>query len=230
MSESVSQVVATVQLPVKVIEQSLAEFGKLLPASISPGMYEAWALGCLKQGLANPKTANAWSTVLHPGNDAGLISVMLALKDCASLGLHPGRTYHLVPFGGTVAGITDWKGEVQLITNARPCSVVAQLVREGDLFMMRAANAPPRHEPPDPDDAASWFDTNRPVIGGYAYVDYGSGEYSMVTRMSEAEFLKRRDLAKTKSIWDEWPAEMRVKSVVHPLRKTVSWSPERLWT
>jgi recombinational DNA repair protein RecT len=226
----VSQAVATVQLPVKILKDQLTEFATLLPKSIDPERFESWALVALKNGLRKQETAEAWARVLHPGNEAGLISVILALKDCASLGLEPGRTFHLVPFGSQVAGVTDWKGEVQLITNARPCSVVAQLVRKGDTFAMRAANAPPHHTPPDPDDAASWFDSDREVIGGYSYVDNGHQEYSMVVRMSEAELLARREMARTKSIWDKWPAEMRFKTLIKPLRKTVPWSPERLWT
>jgi hypothetical protein len=141
--------------------------------------------------------------------------------------LEPGREFHLVPFAGVVTGITDYKGEIRLITNARRCSVIAQLVRAGDSFYMRAANAPPMHEPPDANtDAEAWFDTSRPVIGGYAYCAYPGGDYSMVIRLSEAQFLKHRAKARITSVWDEWPENMRLKTLVHQLRKWVPWSAE----
>jgi len=104
--------------------------------------------------------------------------------------------------------------------------VVAQLVREGDTFYMRAANAPPMHEPADATDVNAWFDEGRPVIGGYAYVAYPGDEYSMVIRMSEAAFLKHRAKARTVKVWDEWPEEMRLKTLAHQLRKWVPWSAE----
>lgn len=216
---------ALVQAPGALIEGNLAEFGKILPASVRPEMFGRWALSVLKKGLASPdgKQAEAWGRVLHPDNPAGLASVMAALLDCASLGLEPGREYHLVPFGGTVTGITDYKGEIRLITNAvRDSVVAAQLVRQADEFHLIGANIPPRHE-------ADWFGDRGEIAGGYAYVDYG-GRFSQVVRMSEAEFARHRDKAKTKTVWDEWPEAMRVKTLVHQLRKLVPWSAERLWS
>ena len=225
MSESVAGAVARVQAPAKLIEDSLADFAKLLPASVPPEKYARWALGILRKGLNGPQ-ADAWARVLHPDNAPGLASVMVALMDCASLGLEPGREYHLVPFGATVTGITDYKGEIRLITNASRYSVVvAQLVREKDTFYMTGANIPPSHD-------ADWFGSDRgDIIGGYAYVDYGGpdGHYSQVVRLSEADFAKHRGVAKTKTVWDEWPEPMRVKTLVHGLRKMVPWSPERQW-
>lgn len=228
---SIAGTVDLIRRPQQLIEANLAEFAKVLPAAVRPEMFGRWALSVLKRGTSNTddRQRQAWEMVLHPDNEAGRLSVMAALMDCASLGLEPGRTYHLVPYKGTVTGITDYKGEVQLIGNYRKCSVVAQLVRLGDMFAMRGANYPPKHEPPNPDDPASWFDTERQVIGGYGYVDYGGGEYSEVARMSEAEFLKRRDRAATKAVWDAWPSEMRRKTIVHAVRKMVPWSASRLW-
>lgn len=222
MSESVAGAVARVQAPAGLIEAQLSEFAKLLPASVSPEKYGRWALTVLRKGLSDPKQAEAWSRVLDPQNGAGLASVMSALMDCASLGLEPGREYHLVPFGATVTGITDYKGEIRLITNVgRDITVVAQLVREKDDFHMIGANIPPRHE-------ADWFGDRGEIIGGYAFCDW-AGHTSQVVRMSEAEFLKHREKAKTKQVWDEWPEPMRVKTLVHQLRKLVPWSPERQW-
>jgi phage RecT family recombinase len=192
------------------------DYAPVLPAHVSGEKFQRWAVHI----LTKPELVEAART------DAGRLTIMKALMDCASLGLEPGREFHLVPFGGLVTGITDYKGEIRLITNARRCSVVAQLVREGDTFYMRAANAPPMHEPADATDVNAWFDESRRVIGGYAYCAYPGDEYSMVIRMSEAGFLKHRSRARTVKVWDEWPEQMRLKTLVHQLRKWVPWSAE----
>lgn len=185
-------------------------FAQVLPQHIGPEKFTRWALTLLRK----PELAKVSQT------DEGRLSIMSALMDCASLGLEPGRTYHLVPFGGTVTGITDYQGEIELINRAQRCAVVAQLVRSKDDFAMIAANMPPRHDTPD------WFGDRGDVIGGYAYVDFGDGLYSQVIHMSEADFLKHRAKAKTKNVWDEWPEAMRLKTLVHALQKWVPWSAE----
>jgi phage RecT family recombinase len=195
-----------------------ANFAAVLPRQLPPGKFQRWAVHV----LSKPELVDAAQS------EVGKLSIMKALMDCASLGLEPGREFHLVPFAGVVTGITDYKGEIRLITNARRCSVVAQLVRAGDVFYMRAANAPPMHDPPEDESRAAeaWFDESRPVIGGYAYCAYPGGEYSMVIRLSEAQFLKHRSKARAKNVWDEWPEQMRLKTLVHQLRKWVPWSAE----
>ena len=179
---------------------------------ISEAKFTRWCLTLARQ----PDIAQVMTT------DAGQLSVMSALMDCASLGLEPGRTYHLVKFGGEVTGITDYKGEIQLITNADPAAcVVAQLVREHDDFYMTGANIAPKHD-------ADWFhpDKRGEVVGGYAFVDYGRPSVSQVIRMSEQDFQHHRSKARAKNVWDEWPDAMRLKTLVHQLRKWVPWSPE----
>jgi recombination protein RecT len=217
-AESVTQAVAK-QVPLQaLIETYGAEFGKVLPAHVGAERFERWSITLLRKALAG-KQAGQWQKILT--DPSGQLSVMQALMDCASLGLEPGRTYHLVPYGGEVTGITDYKGEIQLIANASPRSVtVAQLVHAKDDFYMTGANVPPQHD-------ADWFATDRgPVTGGYAYVDFGGQMYSLIVRMGEEEFGKHRAKAQTKAVWDEWPEAMRLKTLVHQLRKWVSWSPE----
>lgn len=212
MSE-LSQAVEQSTGAIKMIEAQ--NFAPVLPSSLPAEKFQRWAVHL----LGKPELTEVART------DAGRLSIVKALMDCASLGLEPGREFHLVKYGEIVKGITDYKGEIRLITNARRCSVIAQLVREGDKFYMRAANSPPLHEPPD-DTPDAWFDDTRPVIGGYAYADYGQDEISLVIRMSEATFLKHRAKATTKNVWDEWPEEMRLKTLAHQLRKWVPWSAE----
>lgn len=228
MTTDLGQQVAQANVPAAMITRSAEEFGKLLPAHITPEKYTRWGLTVLRKGLADPKSAEAWDKVV--ATEAGRLSVLSALMDCASLGLEPGRTYHLIPYGGIVQGLVDYKGEIELLYNAERCSVVAMLVHEKDKVVMKGANIPPEHE-------ADWFApaaSRGPVTGGYAYVDYGQGRYSLVVRMTEEEFLRHREKSKTAgradSPWQEWPEAMRVKTLIHQLRKFASWSPERRWS
>jgi phage RecT family recombinase len=212
MTDTVTGEVARVESTTRMLEAQAPEFAKILPAHIGTERFTRWALTVLRK----PELAAAMQT------PAGQLSVMSALMDCASLGLEPGRTYHLVPFKGKITGVTDYKGEIQLIGNANPsASVIAQLVRKLDDFVMLGANIPPKHE-------ADWFSDDRgEITGGYAYVDFGGGRYSLVVRMSEAEFCKHRAKAASTGVWDEWPEAQRLKTLVHQLRKWVSWSPDR---
>lgn len=207
--QTVGAAVAEVQASSKMLDES--RWADVLPAHIGPAKFQRWALGIMQK----PDLVEVART------PAGQLSIVTALLDCATLGLEPGRTYHLVPYKGKVTGITDYKGEIELIGNADPrATVVAQLVRQGDEFRMTGANIPPLHE-------ADWFGDRGPVVGGYAYVAYELQRYSMVVRMSEADFLVHRAKAQTPRVWDEWPDSMRLKTLVHQLRKWVAWSPER---
>jgi len=226
--QSVSQEIARIDAPRKVIGESLKEFGRVLPAGIAPDTFGQWALDCLAKCLADPKQAQSWARILDPGNGAGLTSVMVALRDCAALGLMPGSEYYLLPFGGTCTGMTGYKGEIRLITNHEPCSVIAMLRRANDQFSMVGANIPPKH-------LIDWESDRGPIIGGYAYVDYG-GRYSLVKYMrrtspdpDEDTFDKHQAVAKYQDIWKIWYEQMCVKTLVHGVRKMVPWSAERKW-
>lgn len=222
--------VARVQAPVDLVRANLEVFGRVLPNGISREMFGQWALTAMSKALADPKQAQAWERVLDPGNGAGLTSVMVALKDCAALGLRPGSEYHLVPFGSTVTGITDYHGEIRLITNHEPCCVIARVVRAEDQFVMLGANIPPQH-------GFSPFATARgPVIGGYGYVTYPDGRQSLVVYMPKSSddpdantFDKHQAVAKTQQIWTAWYEAMCLKTLVHAIRDFVPWSAERKW-
>ncbi len=210
-AETVGQAVEQVTAAPKMISPDT--FAQVLPAHLGAEKFTRWALTLLKR----PDLAVVAQT------DAGRLSIMSALMDCASLGLEPGREFHLVPFKGIVTGIVDYKGEVKLIWNAVQRPVIASLVYTKDDFAMVGANTPPRHD-------ADWFaeDGRGSIRGGYAYVDYGQQLFSLVVYMSEADFLKHKakSLTKTHGVWDEWPEAMRLKTLVHQLRKWVPWSAE----
>lgn len=194
-------------------------FAAALPRHIGAERYQRWCLTFLKQAVAG-KQAAQWTRVL--ASPIGQQSLMSAFMDCAALGLEPGRTYHFVPFGELVSGITDYKGEIELIFRAGPFPVVAQLVRKADEFRMVGANVPPRHE-------ADWFGERGEITGGYSYCQLGPQSYTQVVLMSEDEFQYR--LSKIKGRGEshyehEWPEQWRLKTLVHQLRKWAPWSTE----
>lgn len=208
MTDTVTAAVEQVAATPKMLDA--ANFAAVLPSHIGTEKFQRWALTLMR----DPKMIEVART------DAGRLSIMSALMDCASLGLEPGRTYHLVPFGGVVTGITDYKGEIELIYRAMRQPVIARLVHQADEFHVRGANIPPVHQCKD------WFADRGPIQGGYAYAQFTADTYSLVAIMSEADFLKHREKAKTKNVWDEWPEDMRLKTLVHRLRKWVPWSVE----
>jgi recombination protein RecT len=210
MTETVAQAAELATVAPRMLDET--RWADVLPAHIGAAKFQRWALGIMQK----PELLEVART------PQGQLSIVTALLDCASLGLEPGRTYHLVPFAGKVTGIVDYKGEIELIYNAILRPVVASLVYSKDDFHMVGANVPPRHE-------ADWFaeDGRGAIVGGYAYVEFGEGSYSQVVRMTEAEFLRHKAKAKTKNVWDEWPEAMRIKTLVHQLRKFVPWSREQ---
>lgn len=229
--QTVAQAAQNASLPA-LIEASTAQFEKVLPSHLGAERYARWGLSVVRKALMGgteqaERTRQAWIKVM--GSEAGRLSVIAALMDCASLGLEPGREYHLVPFGETVTGITDYKGEIRLISNANPgWPVVAMLVRAKDSLHMVGANIPPVHN-------ADWFGQRGQVVGGYAYQQQGNGLCSAVVRMAEHpdpddptvdSFAHHKAKARSQAVWDEWPEAMRLKTLVHQLRKWVAWSPE----
>jgi recombinational DNA repair protein RecT len=185
MTETVAQAAELATVAPRMLDES--RWADVLPAHIGPAKFQRWALGIMQR----PDLMEVARTPM------GQLSIVTAFLDAATLGLEPGREYHLVPYKGVVKGITDYKGEVKLIWNAVQRPVIASLVYSKDDFAMTGANIPPRHE-------ADWFaeEGRGHVIGGYAYVDYGAGLYSLVIRMTEAEFRRHRDKA-------PWSADVR---------------------
>lgn len=82
-----------------------------------------------------------------------------------------------------------------------------QLVREGDSyqFQKNSGKVAYKHEILNPFE-------NKPVIGGYAVIKNSRGEFA--TFLSEKDFQKHRKVAKTDYIWNQWPDEMRMKTIV----------------
>lgn len=184
-------------------------FAKVAPAHVDADRFVALAIGHVRkiggkllQGcIQNPDT------------------LMIALVDCARLGLVIGDTYHPVPFydkhSGTykITGIRDYKGEIELIYRSGMVDAVFGYVVRGhqdaktpDHFNWRPGMTFPEHVIAD-DGLADEVDRGH-LRGAYAYARLSTGGYSPVIVMSKAKVLRTRPANAPAEFWGpEWPAE-----------------------
>lgn len=204
--------------PMAVVDQSSGWLGGLLPTHVEPGSFVSLAKAHLRK---DPKLMQA--ATADPGG------YMMALTECARLGLVPGDTFHIVPFkkrggGYDFTGIVDYTGEIELIYRAGAVSSVkAEIVYSGDTFRFTPDMDRPHHEP-------DWFGERGDMVGVYAYAVMKDGSTSRVVVMSKADVLKVKAVSKTASFddspWRLWEDRMWLKSCIHQLTKWVPTSAE----
>lgn len=161
-------------------------------------------------------------------------SFLAAARECAELGLRPGDTYHFVPFGKEVVGITDYTGLEELIYRAGAASSVRfSIVRENDEFEYEPTWAgPPKHK-------VDYFGSDRgAMIGAYAYAVMKDGATSQVVVMNRAEiehvrnqsplWSRASEAKRAQSPWTLWTDRMWLKTVIRQLAKHVPTSTEYL--
>lgn len=199
--------------PAELVRQSRDWFRTVVPSHIDANAFVALAIANLRK---NPSLAAAAQK-----NPA---SFMAALSECARLGLVPGDTYHLVPFGSEITGIVDYTGEIELIYRAGAVSSVkAEIVYRRDRFRYTTDMDRPEHEP-------DWFGDRGEIIGAYAYAVMKDGATSKVVIYSKAEIDKVKAVSKTSgrpdSPWNQWYDRMALKTVIHRLEHFVPTSAE----
>lgn len=200
--------------PGALIEQYKGDFALVLPSHVKPEHWVRLSQGVLRR---NPQLKAAAQK--NPG------SFLAALLDCARLGLEPGDTYHLVPFGNEVQGIADYTGLVELVYRAGAVSAVkAELVRKNDYFKYDPGTMErPEHQP-------DWFGDRGEIIGAYAYAVMKDGATSRVVIYSKDEIDRVKKEAKGSSSpsspWSKWYDRMALKTVVRALSKWVPSSAE----
>ena len=199
--------------PAALIRQSRGWFATVVPTHIDAGAFVALAVAYLRK---NPKLAE----VAARNPDA----FMAALSECARLGLVPGDTYHLVPFGNDITGIIDYTGEIELIYRAGAvASVKAEIVYARDLFRFTTDMDRPEHAP-------DWFGDRGELIGAYAYAVMKDGATSKVVIYSRAEIDRVKAVSKgagkQDSPWVQWYDRMALKTVIHRLEHFVPTSAE----
>lgn len=210
-----------------------------------------WLAGLLPshvevQTFVNLANANLRRTIgrkdgLADAANADPAGYMLALAECARLGLVPGDTFHIVNFkrfkdrrfvGWDFVGITDYTGEIELMYRAGAIAAVkAEIVYEQDRFHFTPDMDRPAHE-------IDWFNPKGrgQMIGVYAYAVMKDGAHSRVVVMSRPEVEKIKAVSKTAfdrdgkprsdSPWTQWEDRMWLKTAIHQLEKWVPTSAE----
>lgn len=203
-----------------VVDEATGWFGAILPSHVDPRAFVGMAKAYLKK---NPDLAQ------RADRDPG--GFMVALSECARLGLAPGDTFHIIPFndkdtGGTAwTPVVDYTGEIELIYRAGAVSSVkAEIVRQGDAFEFSPDMDKPVHR-------IDWFGADRgDMVGVYAYAVMKDGSTSRVVVMSKAEVMKVKAVSKTSgrgdSPWKNWEDRMWLKTAIHQLSKWVPTSAE----
>jgi recombination protein RecT len=205
--------------PMAVVTQSADWLGGLLPSHVDAGSFVSLAKAHLRK---DPKLMQAAT--------ADPSGYMMALTECARLGLVPGDTFHIVPFknsrkgGYDFTGIVDYTGEIELIYRAGAVSSVkAEIVYSSDRFDFSPDMDRPVHRP-------NWFGARGEMLGVYAYAVMKDGSTSRVVVMSRDEVLKVKAVSKTAgfsdSPWKLWEDRMWLKTAIHQLTKWVPTSAE----
>lgn len=193
-------------------------FNAVIPSHINADQFVAVGLGVLSK---DPQLAEVAKR--NPQ------SFMVALSECARLGLVPGDGYALTYFGNSIVGIVEYTGELELIyRTGQVRTVIAEVVFTNDTFS-RGIHP---HDPPSFDPAGGRFpkDSERgEPEGGFAYAVFQDGTNSRVVYMGVEEIMLHRKAAKSKAIWDgDFWRSMWLKTLVHELYKWVPKSPEFL--
>lgn len=221
MSAVTNAVAKTEAGPMAVVGKSASWFESILPSHVDAKSFIGLAKAHLRKDI---KVADAAAQ-----NPAGY---MMALSECARLGLVPGDTFHIVPFKNNktgvpdLVGMTDYTGEIELIYRAgATSSVKAEIVYENDRdnFHFEPGMDKPIHKP-------DWFSDRGEMIGVYAYGVMKDGSTSRVVMMNRSEVMKVKAVSKTATFsdspWKQWEDRMWLKTAIHQLQKWVPTSAE----
>lgn len=212
MTNTVSSAVAQLdQGPAALVRESRSWFNTILPSHLDANAFVALTVAYLRKNQQLARVAQNNSQ-----------SFMAALSECARLGLVPGDTFHLVPFGSEITGIVDYKGEIELIYRAGAvASVKAEIVHRNDSFRFTTDMDRPEHAP-------DWFGDRGDIIGAYAYAVMKDGATSKVIVYSKAEIDRVRDSGNgaKNPAWKNWYDRMALKTVIHRLANFIPTSAE----
>lgn len=192
--------------------QQRRQFATLLPATVNVDVFAGSAAAALYK---NPQLAAA--AMRQPE------SLLVALRDCARLGHHPGTDdYALTMRGGGILGIEQYQGVMHRMYAAGVVQAVHAEVVTKQETLTRRDPEPPIHDVPD------WLGRDLRVVnlkGAYAYAILPGGVCSRIVVMGEQQIMAHRNAAASKSIWDgAFGLSMWLKTVVHELEKWVPTS------
>lgn len=146
-------------------------------------------------------------------------SIFLAVGRIAQWGLEVGTTAHLVPFGGKVTPVADYKGLIELVIRSKAArTVYGEVVREGDTFDVEMGTTPRIvHKPA--------FRKDAPITHVYAVANHGAlvPPQFVVMTVAEVEAIRTKHSKQWKS--GPLPAWYAVKTVVRQLCKMLPKNP-----
>ncbi|HEY9411765.1 MAG TPA: recombinase RecT [Jiangellaceae bacterium] len=219
-TQSVSAAVEQTKIgAMAVVTQSTDWFASIVPSHVEPRAFVGLAKAHLRK---NPKLLGA--------AEADPSGYMMALSECARLGLVPGDTFHILHFknsrtdGVDFVPVIDYTGEIELIYRAGAVSSVkAEIVYSGDEFRFTPDMDRPHHVP-------DWFGERGDMVGVYAYAVMKDGSTSRVVVMNRTEVMKVKAVSKSANFsdspWKNWEDRMWLKTAIHQLSKWVPTSAE----
>lgn len=66
------------------------------------------------------------------------------------------------------------------------------------------------------------------IIGGFGYIVFQNPELNKLVLVSEKEFLKSKNQAKSQDFWSNFPVEMRLKTLVHRTTDKLQVDPDKV--
>jgi recombination protein RecT len=107
-----------------------------------------------------------------------------------------------------------------------PKDIVYELVHKNDVFrpIMASLKNPIESyefEIPSPFDRGE-------VVGGFAYLIYDDPKKNKLIIVTEADFVKSKNKAPSKTFWDDYPEQMRFKTIVNRATNRIPIDPEKV--
>ena len=107
-----------------------------------------------------------------------------------------------------------------------PKKITIELVHENDHFKVLKSNLEREVEGYE-------FDIDNPfnrgeVIGGFAYIQYEDQTKNELMVLTEEDFKKAKNAAKTDMIWNAWPEKMRYKTIARRVSDKIDLDPEKV--
>ena len=107
-----------------------------------------------------------------------------------------------------------------------PKKITIELVHKNDHFKILKSNF-------DREVEAYEFEVNNPfdrgpVIGGFGYIQYEDPTKNELLVLTEEDFNKAKDAAKTTKIWNAWPEKMRYKTIARRVSDRIDLDPEKV--
>lgn len=112
------------------------------------------------------------------------------------------------------------------MTNSPPKEVIYELVHANDLFKpIKASLKNPiesyEFEIPNPFERGD-------IIGGFAYLLYDDLKKNRLIIVTESDFAKSKNKAQSKTFWDDYPEQMRYKTLVNRAMGRLQIDPEKV--